>query len=247
MSLENTYFSIKEKFGNHLELEPFCIVKSVDDHRNFWKPKNVRVLLLAESHVHTLIEEYNKSMKYNDFQKLDGCPANYVKLVYCLGYGEGKLANPNDNSRTWQFWRIFTSCVSQNPSSKFGKLEKGETPDFYQRLCNKISVLEQLKENGIWLVDASIVALYIKNVKPDPKIINGIIKICWNQYISQIIYENKPEKIIVIGKEVGKILKDELEGLKKVGINFYVLNQPRMLKSKIWKEYSETYYQLCNS
>jgi len=245
MSLESTYLIIKKKFENDLELEPFFIVKYVDDHRNFWKPKNVRVLLLAESHVHTLIEEYEKSMNYNNFQELDKCPTNYVKLVYCLGYGEGRLTGLVDNSRTWQFWRIFTSCMNENPSSKFGKLEKGNTPNFNERLCNKIAILQKLKESGVWLLDASIVALYLKNGdKPNNNIMSEIIKICWKQYISQIIHKTKPEKIIVIGKGVSKILKKELD---KIGIPINTQNQPRMISTKEWKGYAEKYYEFCNS
>lgn len=245
MSLENTYLNIKEKFGNNLDLEPFSIIKSVDDHKRYWKPKNVRVLLLAESHAHTLIVDHNNAIKYNNLHELDNCPTNYVKIVYCLGYGEGKLTGLVDNSRTWQFWRIFTSCVNENPSSKFGKLEKGDTPNFNERLCNKIACLQKLKESGVWLLDASIVALYLKNGdKLNNNIMSEIIKICWKQYISQIIHETKPEKIIVIGKWVSNILKTELD---KIGIPIHTQNQPRMISTKKWKEYAEKYYELCNS
>jgi hypothetical protein len=244
LSLEKTYLNIKEKFGRSLDLEPFCIVKAVDDHRNFWKPKNVRIILLAESHVHTLMDEYNSSMSYEKFDGLDGCPSNYVKLVYCLGYGENELSNLDTNSRTWQFWRIFTSCVTENPSAEFGKVETGETPDFTQRLQNKIELLNKLKENGIWLLDASIVALYKNNSKPSEKTTERIIKMCWEQHISQVIQEVKPEKIIVIGKGVFKILQLKLN---RNNIDFAVQEQPRMLSSEKWKEYSEKYYKLCNS
>jgi len=243
MSLENTYLSIKEKFGRSLDLEPFCIVKAVDDHRNFWKPKNVRVVLLAESHVHTLMDEYNNSMKYEGFKDLEGCPSNYVKLVYCLGYGENKLSKLDINSRTWQFWRIFTSCVTDNPSAEFGKVEAGETSDFTQRLQNKINVLKRLQENGIWLLDASIVALYKNKAKPSPKTTERIIKMCWEKYVSQVIQEVKPKKIIVVGKGVFKILQLKLN---RNNIDFDVQEQPRMLSSKKWNEYSERFYQLCN-
>ena len=244
MSLKNTYNSIKEKFGRSLDLEPFCIVKAVDDHRNFWKPKNTRVVLLAESHVHTLMNEYNNSMTYEGFKDLDGCPSNYVKFVYCLGYGESELLKSKINSKTWQFWRIFTSCVIKNPSSKFGKIEAGGTPDFTQRLQNKIDLLKKLKENGIWLLDASIVALYKNNSKPSEETTEEIIKMCWEQHISHIIQEVDPDKIIVIGKGVFKILQPELN---KSNIDFDVQEQPRMLSSEKWKEYSEKYYKLCNS
>ena len=245
MSLEKTYFDIKTKFENFLEIEPLCIVKSVSDHRNFWKSNKVKVLLLAESHVYTSITEYDNTMQYDRFPKLIACPANYVKLVYCLGYGEKYLVRLNGNTGTPQFWKIFASCVNQNFYSESEKILLSKTPNFYQRLNNKISLLEKLKEKGIWLVDVSIVALYNNNIKPSPKIMKEIIEISWEQHISKVIHEIKPEKIIVIGKGVSKILEDELN---KINIPFHVQPQPqaRLSKKDIEKTF-EKYYELCNS
>ncbi len=47
MSLENTYSQIKETIGNSIEFESLRVVKSVDNHRNFWKPNKIKILLLA--------------------------------------------------------------------------------------------------------------------------------------------------------------------------------------------------------
>jgi len=43
MSLEGTYSEIKSKIGKKLEIESFKVVKSVDEHRNFWKPNKIRI------------------------------------------------------------------------------------------------------------------------------------------------------------------------------------------------------------
>lgn len=244
-TLENTYLDIKKKFENDLELEAFPIVKSVDEHRRYWKPDNVRVILLAESHVFTSIDEYNNSMEYDYIQKLDGCPTNYVKLVYCLGYGERQLVNLDRNSGTWPFWRIFTSCVNQNPFEEFGKVEIGKTPNFNQRLYNKISLLEKLKENGVWLLDASIVALYKNNDSKQKKKMKEIIQICWDQYISQIINEISPEKIIVIGRGVANVLEEKLY---KIGVHVDIQKQPNGIRNSAeLRESFKKYYELCNS
>ncbi len=244
MSLEKAYLDIKTKFEDVLELEPFDVVRTVDEHRNFWKPEKVRVLLLAESHVYTTITKHNNIMRYDGFPQLIGCPTNYVKLVYCLGYGEKKLVNLPDRG-TPQFWKIFVSCVNQNFDSEFKKIRISDTPNFHQRLRNKILLLEKLKEKGIWLVDASIVALYNDNIKTIQKIMEKIIEISWKQYVSNIIHEDKPEKIIVIGKGVSKILEDEL---KKFNIPFHIQPQPqaRLSKKNIEKTF-EMYYELCDS
>ena len=245
MSLEKAYFDIKTKFENFLEIEPFCIVKSVNDHRNFWKPNKVKVLLLAESHVYTPITEYDNIMRYDGLTELIGCPTNYVRLVYCLGYGEKDLVKLTANPGTPQYWKIFAACINQNFYSEVGKILISKTPNFNQRLHNKISLLEKLKEKGIWLVDASIVALYNDTIKPPPKIMTDVLRISWEQHVSKVIHEAKPDKIIVIGKGVSKDLEDELE---KTNIHVDVQPQPnaRLSKKELGKTH-ERYYELCNS
>jgi len=184
-------------------------------------------------------------MQYDRFPKLVACPANYVKLVYCLGYGEKYLVRLDGNTGTPQFWKIFASCVNQNFYSESEKILLSKTTNFYQRLRNKISILEKLKEKGIWLVDASIVALYNDTIKPTPKIIKEITKVSWEHHVSKVIRETKPDKIIVIGKGVSKDLEDEL---KKTNIHIDVQPQPnaRLSKKEIGKTH-ERYYELCNS
>jgi len=244
MSLEKTYFQIKTKFENKLKIEPFSVVKSVNEHRNFWKPKRVRILLMAESHVYTPIEEYNHTLQYSAFPELYGCPPNYVKLVYCLGYGEREFSRVNSKSGTPDYWKIFTSCVHQNYNSEFSKILLTETKNQNQRLQNKISLLEKLKKEEIWLVDASIVAVN-KTVKLTEKIRREILNISWKHYISKVIRETQPKKIIVIGRRVSKTLKDELD---KINIPYEKQNQPQGIRTKEgFKKSFEKYYQYCNS
>ena len=245
MSLEKTYSKIKELIGNRLEFESFQVVNSVDEHRNFWKPDKIKVLLLAESHVFTRDSEHDNTMRYYGFPELKECPTGYVKLVYCLGYGEKDIVNVTTNRGTPQFWKIFVSCLNQNFDSEGKKILLSQTPEFLQRIRNKISVLEQLKEKGIWLVDASIVALYNDTRKPDPDMMERIIKISWKSYVSKVIQDTNPEKIIVIGKGVHKILEREL---RQTNIPIHVQSQPQGIRTKTGIiEASEKYYQLCNN
>ncbi len=244
MSLERTYSEIKESIKSRLEFESFKVVKSVDDHRNFWKPYKIKVLLLAESHVFTRDSENNKPMRYYGFPELRECPTGYVKLVYCLGYGEKDIVNVPTNRGTPQFWKIFVSCLNQNFGSEGKKILLSQTPEFLQRIRNKISVLEQLKEKGVWLVDASIVALYNDTRKPDPDMMERIIKISWKSYVSKLIQDANPEKIIVIGKGVHKILEREL---RQTNIPIHVQSQPQGIRTKAGiTEAFEKYYELCN-
>jgi len=107
MSLEKAYSEIKKSIGNRLEFESFKVVKSVDDHRIFWKPENVKVMLLAESHVFTKDSEHGSIMQYYGFPELIECPTEYVKLVYCIGYGGKNIVKISGNRGTPQFWKIF--------------------------------------------------------------------------------------------------------------------------------------------
>jgi len=243
VTLENTYDKIKSKFPN-LELEPFEIVKSVNLHREFWKPKNVTTILLAESHVFTSIPDHDKIMNFGRFPKLEKCSQNYVRLVYCLGYGESLLTNVNNNRGTPQFWKIFASCVNSNVLQESKGILHSTTSNFYKRINNKIRLLEKLKEKGIWLVDASIVALYQDKIKPPKEMMEKILQISWNEYISKLITNENPEKIIVIGKGVANTLEFEL---KETKIPYYVQKQPQGIRSKNeLKESFEKYFQLCN-
>jgi len=244
MTLKDAYDTIEIKYKNIMELEPFQIIKSVDEHRNFWKPTKVKTILLAESHVHTNETEHAHTIEYDNFSELKKCPRNFVKLVYCLGYGEKRFTEIKKNSGTPQFWKIFVACTYKNFNSEFNKILVSKTPNFDDRIQNKIKILEKLKENGIWLLDASIVALYNNNKKPSQKIMKEIIEISWKKYVSEIINETKPGNIIVIGKGVSKILKDKLTCLN-IRFNDQPQPQARLSKKEIENTYLK-YYELCN-
>ena len=72
-----------------------------------------------------------------------------------------------------------------------------------------------------------------------------IIKISWKSYVSKVIQDTNPEKIIVIGKGVYKILEREL---RQTNIPIHVQSQPQGIRTKTGIiEASEKYYQLCNN
>lgn len=229
--LKDAYDEVGREFGSMISPEHFSVVKTVDDHRWCWRPDPVRTLLLAESHAYTTPEEHSNTMDYGRFPSLpDACPRNYVKFVYCLGYGESDLV-PSDNSRTWQFWRVFVSCLHGDSQPDFGKVEKGVTKPFEMRLFNKISVLENLRKRGVWLMDASVMAIYSKNrANMSCKLKSQIINKCWKYHTANIIDAIRPERIIVIGKTVSESLEHELARLeKKDKIPVYFQYQPDYL------------------
>ena len=104
-------------------------------------------------------------------------PRGYISLVYCLGYGEndaleGKM-NDKANKGTPQFWTLFAAMSrgvnhvaitnsKKTFSSPFAAdLLKGGALPVEERLKAKLEVLEDLRNRGIWLLDASIFGWYI--------------------------------------------------------------------------------------
>lgn len=114
--------------------------------RNAWRPSRIRVLLIAESHV---AEEPGDEDVEVDTGSAE-MPRRFCRLIYCLGYGEPTLCRPRspaNNTGTRQFWSIFSSLVE-------GRLAQAPTG-----LKCKVQILEAMRERGIWLVDASVMAI----------------------------------------------------------------------------------------
>jgi len=211
MSIEKTHELIKKNVSG-VAIDSLEVVEQVEEYRQFWKPKKINVVLLAESHVYTDMQEYEISCK----EIIPNYLSHFVRFVYCLGYGENDLLKRKieNNKGTPQFWKIFSSCVANNLIDLgFDTVLKTRTPDFQQRLRNKLDVLYKMQEKGVWLLDASIVGLYGSGVRNFSKI-RRIIEISWDNHIRNVIEESNPKFIIIIGKKVEKILLSKLEELK---------------------------------
>ncbi len=230
MSLEETYRLVKAHIPKNQQIDSLNVVKQVEEYRQFWKPSQVRVILLAESHVYTTDEEFvSECSRFALSNFIQSYPTHYVRFVYCLGYGEPQILNrelDSNRGRTSQFWKIFSSCVAKNDADLgFQKILTGKT-QIHQRLRNKVAILQEMRKRGIWLIDASIVGIY--GAVKDAKVKDSIITTCWDSYIKKEIGESKPKHTIVIGKGVEKILKRRLELLKVYsGTNYTALPQPQ--------------------
>jgi hypothetical protein len=240
--LLDTYNRLKFKFSN--KFDSFTVVNTVVKHRNFWKPDKVKTMLLAESHVYTTDDEVAVRLRYPEDEEFRDLPDEFVKLVYCLGYGENILApSVIDNPGTWQYWKIFAACCSDNPCPDYNDVLKGGTADNYLRYTNKIRLLKTLKAKGVWLVDCSIVGLYDSGQKTASlKEMTEIIPFCWDNYISKIVERDKPEYIIVIGQGVKSWLGDRI---KLTGIDNTTIPQPQK-RDYDYNEALGILQQICN-
>lgn len=246
LKLEKTYDEIKRKCPKTM-IDSFEAVKEVEAYRQFLKPKQTNVVLLAESHVYTDQSDFIRNLHRGYMQRLlPGYPSRFVRFVYCLGYGEETLldgiSEERLNSGTPQFWKIFSYCAAENPDNPQNyKILKTGTPEFTERIQNKIALLRRLQEKGIWLLDASIVGLYGNDAKSDIRAYQRVIESCW-PYIENQIETAKPKYVIIIGQGVSDIIEGRLK-VPHETINLPTAHQPAAELLKDFQRYSE----VCNA
>ncbi len=231
---------LKMILGEHAE--PLDSVQLVEAYRRFWKPEKIKIILLAESHVYT--SDDDRSIIIPSLPHLSGYPVQYARFVYCLGYGERMLTESRIHPKrdgTPQFWKIFYGCNSHVSSLRDFRHILGQT-DYEQRIVNKIQLLKDLKAKGIWLVDASIVALY-KNGKKIPHMFSAL-EASWKLYTRDIVTSAAPAHVICIGKGVASVVESDLK------MNFHdkytVIHQPNaFLSSNEHMTNYKKYHKIC--
>jgi hypothetical protein len=207
---ETTYQALLQSVKPVWVPEPYAVVKSVEAHRDYWKPDKTKILLIAESHVYTTLQDNAIQVQVQD-ESLPGLPTDYVKLVYCLGYGGQDVLNrrlPYKHG-TPQYWRLFNICNQFDGALSIGDLTK---------VSSKITLLKALKSKGIWLFDVCPMALY--GVDPDgleikkqmsAKKYSEIIQASWQFYSRPIFEQMRPPVVIVVGKMLWSLLSFEMQ------------------------------------
>jgi len=240
--IDKTYKLIQQSIPHSMQMDSLDVVKQVEEYRQFWRPMETNVVLLAESHVYTDEQDYKIECKSSILHRIiHSYPVNFVKFVYCLGYGENELLHRRlkSNPGTWQFWKIFSYCVGEDEAKvlKMGALV------LEGRLRNKVNVLRRMKQRGIWLLDASVIGLYRSGIKEYPDECKKIIRVSWHNHIGDMIAEVRPKHIIVIGKNVENTLHFELQKLR---IPYTTIDAPQAhLDSQKQQENYEKYQRIC--
>lgn len=195
-------------------IESLHSVEAVIAQRAYWRPEKVRVVLLAESHLHTPEEELEANIDLSRFGH-PAAPAAYTRFVYCLGYGEDGIVRGaiSKNRGTPQFWKLFHACVhGPDGPPPVTALQKGGTPELSTRVGNKLRVLEAMRRRGIWLVDASLVGVYIPGGEKLPfDEIRKSILASWHGYWRGELTAADPAHILCIGIGVNRALQSELD------------------------------------
>ncbi len=193
--------------------ESFETALAIEKHRWFWRPNRVKFVLLAESHVFTDADDMMCKIKRDQLPlSAQTCPDQFVRLVYCLGYGSNEILDRpprQTNAGTDDYWELFGKCAGT-----------WTVPNF--SLPWKVQTLEALRDKGIWLADASIHACmnprrppHWKNLASKSRtkaLYRDLISISW-VYVRPTI-ENANE-IWYIGKTVRSALRDNILNAEK--------------------------------
>ena len=107
-SLEQCHAALSRVQG--FVAEPLTALQHAEAHRAFWRPRSVRVIVLAESHVYTTAEETTLVVTV-PWRARWNAPTGFVRLVYCVGYGEPELVDGPffDPLGTPQYWKLLFS------------------------------------------------------------------------------------------------------------------------------------------
>jgi hypothetical protein len=185
--------------------EPYEAALAAERLRDYWKPSEVKLILVAESHLYTDADDLVCRIDPAALPvPLPGCPSEYVRLVYCLGYGENSVLVANRipaavNPGTDDYWAIFSKCADTWTGST-------------GNLTWKIQTLKKLQGKGIWLLDASIHACCNPRLRGRPSNLAGrwtvyrsMLQTSW-EYVSKKL--EHCENIWCIGRNVKNAIPD---------------------------------------
>lgn len=245
MGLELAYSRSRDIIGQRRpidEIERLAVAVEVEELRLAWRPKRVQVVLLAESHVWTSHEEIKSCVRLPN-----GNETGFARFVYCLGYGEPCLVKPKvaENRGTPQFWRLFHDTVYE-PTPHTPVLKR-VVRDPQKRIRNKLDLLEKMRNAGIWLVDASVSALYHKGKKlAVGRAYHDVLKACWECYVGEVVCGCAPSAILIVGYGVKSAIGDQVRHDIGGAVVVETIKQPdaRMSREDI-NHYRRVCFDLC--
>jgi len=174
-------------------------------------------------------------------------PRGFVRLVYCIGYGENELLNrvvefPR-NGGTPQFWKILYSCANAITTNGDVAPIQSSMTTREERVANKVALLRRLRELGVWLLDTSPAALYFRGgPKPRQSILDACLQVGWDYHVRHAIENAAPTHIVCVGRGVARALGSRLS---RVGALVTVVPQPNArLSSADHHESFRTYYRV---
>jgi hypothetical protein len=209
--LELAYARARDIIGSK-QAEGLDVAEEVERLRSARRPERVRVVLLAESHVWTSRDDTLCRVTLPG-----GDETGFARFVYCLGCGEPQLverAVTANKTGTPQFWKLFHDTIYGPTIPHAGVLKTGER-DCQKRVQNKLDLLRKMQSAGVWLVDASVTALYGNGIKLTPSHYRDVLKACWESHVREVLCGSAPSAVLIVGKGVdcaiGHLVRQDLE------------------------------------
>ena len=189
------------------EAEPPGVALAVEKHRWAWRPEQIKVVLIAESHIYTSASDLALTVAKNQLPpQAQHTPSEFVRIIYCLGYGEPKLLNGETqrrNAGTRQFWDLFGRLAGMGTSPR-----SSQGASLGQRLQWKVDILSKLQHKGVWVLDASLHAMYLPGGKRVPNRLKfALHQLWWEHYGVYLVSQFPRAKRWIIGKTVADDLK----------------------------------------
>jgi hypothetical protein len=125
---------------------------------------------------------------------------------------------------------------------------KTGAPDQQQRVRNKSDLLEAMRTAGIWLVDASVTALYNHGTKlVDSEDYRRVLRACWESHIRDVVCKCAPSAVLIVGKGVDSAIGDVVRQELGRGVEVVQINQPdaRLTTEKIASDRRDCFDLCC--
>jgi hypothetical protein len=189
--------------------------------RQAWRPERLRVLLLAESHIATSAADLACRVALPPGLEWPG-PQGFVRHIYCAGYGEPDLIErapspllaseaPSPRGGTPQFWRLMAAAEGASGPAWPSIARRGT--GLAARLAGKAALLHRLCARGVWLTDASLVALAVPALRRHGGgALDALaLRESWRLYHTALLPALAPAHVAVIGLGVARTLATELD------------------------------------
>jgi hypothetical protein len=196
--------------------EPLNAALAAEECRQAWRPERLKVLLLAESHIATSAADLSYRVALPPGLDWLG-PSRFVRHIYCAGYGEpeilegplGPAARPHGG--TPQFWRLMAAAEGAHGPAWPSVARRGTEAG--ARLAAKAALLHRLRARGIWLTDASLVALAVPALRRHGAAgLDALaLRESWRLYHGAALPALAPAHVAVIGLGVARTLAVELD------------------------------------
>jgi hypothetical protein len=228
MGLELAYARSSDIIGPE-RAESLDVAEEVERLRLAWRPERVRVVLLAESHVWTSREETRSRVTQSD-----GVETNFARFVYCIGYGEPQVVTPRvtPNDGTPQYWKLFHDTIYEPTPTSHTRLLKTGEDNSQHRVRYKLNLLKEMRRAGVWLVDASVTALYHRGTNLAGSSYRKVLKASWDYHIHDVLSMCAPSAILIVGKGVSFAIGDHVRQSFGRGIEVVTINQPNARRSR---------------